>query len=653
MSKYSEFSSSAPIWKHYLRDKESETAMCKITTCKKILKISGGSTKGLHTHLQHIHNINVVTPATTSSSSTSSLIENPVKKPRITNYFTTTKKSDNLPEILSRMIAKDGLSIHTICNSSDIRAGLVARGFLNVPKSRNTIRKMVIDFGLEVKKYVIKTIVTKIASGQRFSLTFDEWTSTQNRRFMNLNVHEAGKYFWNLGLVRVFGSMPAEKCIYLLKMRLIDFEIKLDKNIVGATTDGPNVMKKVGKLLPIIQQLCFAHAIQLAIISVLYSTSIQSDLYEIEEDNLQIDNDEEIDEPIEVLNNSDDDSDDDPDQDGFLIQNETSAEIDIAHEMIGPVIKKVRKIVLLFKRSPTKNENYLQKYVKIEFGKVLHLKMDCKTRWSSLFLMLERFNLLKTCIQKAFLDFATDDSLKMNETEFKIISDLVLLLAPIKATVEALCRQDANLITADIAMEFMLSKIKEQNCDISRQLFSALSHRIQQRRTQFSSLLMYLHNGHNKFSSMPEIFVSNTNAQNKKIMVDLIKRLDNMENIEDEMEVHQEVDLVSDDEIEMPISIEEQLNLAVEKGLNSSRKAPAKTESTSSKIQKEMSLFEGGGSRGDHLQKIYNYLITIKPTSVEAERAFSAAGYINSKIRNRLNDKMLDTLCFLRSHFQK
>jgi hypothetical protein len=49
------------------------------------------------------------------------------------------------------------------------------------------------------------------AKGQKFSTTFDEWTSTRNRRYMIVNVHELGPKFWSLGLVRVSGSMPVEK----------------------------------------------------------------------------------------------------------------------------------------------------------------------------------------------------------------------------------------------------------------------------------------------------------------------------------------------------------------------------------------------------------------------------------------------------------
>ena len=73
---------------------------------------------------------------------------------------------------------------------------------------------------------------------------------------------------------------------------------------------------------------------------------------------------------------------------------------------------------------------------------------------------------------------------------------------------------------------------------------------------------------------------------------------------------------------------------------------PVRFETLASKIQKEMTLYENGG-------RIYSYLMTIKSTSVESERAFSSAGNFVVKIRSRLNDETLDELCFLKVHFQK
>ena len=73
-------------------------------------------------------------------------------------------------------------------------------------------------------------------------------------------------------------------------------------------------------------------------------------------------------------------------------------------------------------------------------------------------------------------------------------------------------------------------------------------------------------------------------------------------------------------------------------------------DSMASVIRQDTSLFEGG--RGRILQLVYDYLLSVPPTSVESERAFSAAGGVCSKLRTRLGDETLDNLCMLRTFFQ-
>ena len=70
-------------------------------------------------------------------------------------------------------------------------------------------------------------------------------------------------------------------------------------------------------------------------------------------------------------------------------------------------------------------------------------------------------------------------------------------------------------------------------------------------------------------------------------------------------------------------------------------------------VQKEMMLNEITKRRLNNLEKLYAALKTIKPTSVEAEHAFSALGYFVSKIRNCLNDDTIDALLFLRHYYSK
>ena len=68
------------------------------------------------------------------------------------------------------------------------------------------------------------------------------------------------------------------------------------------------------------------------------------------------------------------------------------------------IVNKVRRVVKVFKRSPTKNDNALQPYVKREFSKEVSVILDWRTRWSSLADMFARFLQLRSPVQKALID---------------------------------------------------------------------------------------------------------------------------------------------------------------------------------------------------------------------------------------------------------
>ena len=70
-------------------------------------------------------------------------------------------------------------------------------------------------------------------------------------------------------------------------------------------------------------------------------------------------------------------------------------------------------------------------------------------------------------------------------------------------------------------------------------------------------------------------------------------------------------------------------------------------------IKQEMNLFEAIRKRPTKLELVFNALLSIPPTLVEAERAFSAAGLFVTKLRSRLSDKSLNALTFLRSYYMK
>ena len=152
---------------------------------------------------------------------------------------------NTLQATISRMVACDGLPFRIFVMSHDIRKGLEAQRFSPQPKSKETIKQLVIVHGAAIRMIISSELAKLKEDGTRYSLTFDEWTSTRNRRCMNVHVHAGNSRFWSLGMVRVFGTMPAEKCVQLLGTKLAMFGLSLQHDIVAICTDGASVMKKV------------------------------------------------------------------------------------------------------------------------------------------------------------------------------------------------------------------------------------------------------------------------------------------------------------------------------------------------------------------------------------------------------------------------
>ena len=65
-------------------------------------------------------------------------------------------------------------------------------------------------------------------------------------------------------------------------------------------------------------------------------------------------------------------------------------------------------------------------------------------------------------------------------------------------------------------------------------------------------------------------------------------------------------------------------------------------------VNKEFSVFESTKKRFSNLKTLFQCLKAIQPTSVEGERVISACRLSVTKLRSRLNDNTIDTLCFLK-----
>ena len=104
---------------------------------------------------------------------------------------------------------------------------------------------MVVKFSDSVKANIEQKFISLKKQNQKLNITFDKWTSQNNQRCLNLNVHMGAKDF-NLGLIGIHRSCNAEYCVELVAGRLNSFDIDLQKDIIAVTTDGASVMAKVG-----------------------------------------------------------------------------------------------------------------------------------------------------------------------------------------------------------------------------------------------------------------------------------------------------------------------------------------------------------------------------------------------------------------------
>jgi hypothetical protein len=609
-------------WIYFDRATDLQKAKCSL--CSATIGTKGGSTKGLITHLRSKHAIdpNKEIPVeeeaggapTTSSASINTTDRHSeqatTKRRRMTDYFSPRTTSSEV--ILSRMAAKDGIPFHLFITSKDLRAALCSYG-VDVPASANTVKSRVLQFAATIQQKYSEDLKLRLERGERFALTLDEWTGLNNKRYMNINVHMTDHTILNLGLVRIPGSMTAERIVETVSTHIGIFGLKMNDDIICCTTDGAAVMKKFGQSISCEHQLCYAHGVHLAVCDVLYSTPTACE---------EEDEDEEDEEDVDT---------------NFLLDFDLPKASSLALD-ISEVVKMVRKLVTYFRRSPVRND-YLQKFVKEDCGKEMMLISDNKTRWNSLLAMLERFFLLNKSIQKTLVCQEVD--VPFGQREMELINNIVQALKPFELAVRTLSRRDCNLCMAETAVQFAVDELQKQENPLARRLCKALLVRIQERRGNVLIAMSILSNG-GKANNNSEF-----NAA-KYVLIGLANKLNLHEKSVEQLQENAH----SSNSSEKVITMEERLHLAIMKQQEQQQsKSSAQSKSLEHTIGRELEFLRATGQRGKLLDLLFDALMAIPATSVEAERAFSASGVFLSKVRSRLSDETLSQLLFLRAYF--
>ena len=202
------------------------------------------------------------------------------------------------------------------------------------------------------------------------------------------------------------------------------------------------------------------------------------------------------------------------------------------------------------------------------------------------------------------------------------------------------------MLLSEKVIASVLKKLGELQSSISKNLIERFSARVNERRNdKLMHLFEYLKKS--SYIDQPEDHLGHKIRRPKitAMATRLLQRL-LATNESDEVDSNKEheVTIDTDQETQTQMTLAQELRSFVVDDKNEERCNNVSFQV----VKKEMRLYEVTNTKPKNLEKLYAALKIIKPTSVEAERAFSALASFVSKIRNRLNDNTIDALLFLR-----
>lgn len=220
----------------------------------------------------------------------------------------------------------------------------------------------------------------------------------------------------------------------------------------------------------------YAHCLQLAIIDVLYSRVDQEETDDFSNDiDVDVDEDEEDDEFI-----------------GESISREENTTNFHINEDYRPLIDVVRR-ACIYLRKPKQQEQFHGEQSMINKDSApLNLILDVRTRWTSLYSMLERFNKLFEPILKTLRHFKHNSDLyyEVKDLDRRVLNDLIEVLNVLRVASNAFSRLDCNLLTAEKTLKFIIQKLGRSS--LARRLTDRINIRFEERRSYLAHILMYL-----------------------------------------------------------------------------------------------------------------------------------------------------------------
>ena len=271
--------------------------------------------------------------------------------------------------------------------------------------------------------------------------------------------------------------------------------------------------------------------------------------------------------------------------------------------------------------------------------------------------MLQRFYEMKKEVKVAMLQL--DKDFNISREKLDKIKEICDTLVPLEMAVQYLCQKNADLILLEKVIVFANKKLSDLKTPFKNALLESFKKLIQERRNvEVVHLLEYLKSP--DFLEQPYDESGIKIRKNKitnlatKLQQRLFKQQVTTDTANETMESPFDSNVNNDgnDEARLPknMTLSEEFQVFLkEPGLKIEEVLSVGAQISN----KEMQLFEATKKRAENLENLNRSLLTIRPTSVEAERAFSATGLFATKIRNRLNDNTLNSMIVMLQFFQK
>ena len=201
----------------------------------------------------------------------------------------------------------------------------------------------------------------------------------------------------------------------------------------------------------------------------------------------------------------------------------------------------------------------------------------------------------------------------LSDADFTVISEIVSCLQPLKFALNALCRYDTNLISAQSALQFCIVQLDKQSSELSKTLADVLVTRIRERYGTHSAILQYLHSpSATATAAVTDVFTIPSNDVIRKFIRRLVMRLEEHaetpDNDESNTASHSQSGTADNPDTQSsPMTTEKELKPAMQQSIDSTLAASGDEQmhggdkKLEAAINAEMAVHKSSGKRGHNL----------------------------------------------------